>query len=389
MTPLDAGLAVTLQLTDATVTGVHIRSTRLVGAARLLAGRSPAQVTAILPAIYALCGTAQALAGCAAVEAALGLSPSSAHRMARGFLLRLETVTEHAQGILRDWPALLDEAPDLATVKRLRPLLTAAKRALYPDGDWAMTGGGRLTIDRGALTEQVRMMTTLAAHLFDGSPDDWAEDPATVRAWMRRGEGIAARLLDRIDRAGLSGFGAAPPRLMPDTGLRDLDARLAADRDGGYVAHPDSAGAVLETGALSRQCGHPLVAEVMSVHGTGLAARLIARLVEIAAALRELEELVQDLCDEPSAAAELLGSGAGLGVVDAARGLLAHRVEIEEGVVSRYQILAPTEWNFHPAGPLHASLMGAPAGTDPEWRARLLVAALDPCVACTIEVRHA
>ena len=391
MNRLEAGIDVTLRVDHGAIAGVRIHSTRLVQAPCLLAGRSPAQVIAILPTLYALCGTAQALAGCSAMETALGLSPSPAQRMARRVLLRLETVTEHAQGILRDWPALLGEQPDPARIKPLRPMLTAAKRALYPGGDWARPGGGMLAIDRGALVEQMRRVTAMVVHLLDSSPEDWAENLTTIQSWMRHGEGVAARLIRRIDQGGLAGFGRAARHLMPEGGPRDLEARLAADTSGAYVARPDGPGpvgayTVLETNALSRQIGQPLVAGLMVLHGTGLTTRFIARLVEITEALRELGDLVQDLCDDPAEAAEPSGSGSGLGVVDAARGLLAHRVEIEEGMVSRYQILAPTEWNFHPQGPLHAGLMGAEAGPDPEGRARLLVAALDPCVACSVRV---
>lgn len=373
MPPLEAGLAVTLHVAQGAVADLTLHSTRLVQASRLLAGRPPAQVTAILPTIYALCGTAQALAGCTAMEAALDLAPDHSHRVARSILLRLELVSEHTQGILRDWPALLGEAPDLSAVKPLRPLLAAAKRALYPDGDWARLGGGRLEIDHGALTKLLTQLTTLTAPLFSDSPDN----------------SIAARLQDRIERLGLSDFGRAPLHPMPDSGPHDLEARLEADRDGGYVARPDCAGVVLETNALSRRYGHPQVADLMARHGGGLTPRLTARLVEIAAALQDLEELVQDLGDASGDGSAPRSGGCGLGTVDAARGLLAHRVEIEEGMVSRYQILAPTEWNFHPQGPLRAGLLGAEAGPDLEWRARLLIAALDPCVACTIEIRHA
>jgi Ni,Fe-hydrogenase I large subunit len=73
--------------------------------------------------------------------------------------------------------------------------------------------------------------------------------------------------------------------------------------------------------------------------------------------------------------------------VDAARGLLAHRVELREGVLRDYRILAPTEWNFHPQGPLARGLLGA-SGPDLEWRAALLASSLDPCVPYRIEVMH-
>ena len=389
MTPLESGISVTLGIAEGKVAQVDIRSTRLVQAARMLAGRSPDQVCAILPAIFSLCGTAQALAGCAAMEAALDQTPSPSQRMARQVLLLLETISEHAQGVLRDWPLLLDETPDLALIKPLRPMLAGVKRALYPDNDWARPGGGMLTIDRAALAEQLKVLPILAAHLFKADPEIWTENTVDLESWAARGECVAARLLHRLEQDGLAGFGRATPHLMPRGGPRDLESRLSSDQDGAYLAQPDCGGIVLETNALSRHGSAPLITALTARHGNGAAPRLMARMVEVAAALREVAELVQDLGDAPNPATASRASGTGLGTADAARGLLAHRVEIEESVVSRYQILAPTEWNFHPKGPLHAGLMGTEASPDLEWRARLLVAALDPCVACSIEISHA
>jgi hypothetical protein len=389
MAQLEAGISVALGIAEGKVAQVDIRSTRMVQAARMLAGRSPDQVAAILPAIFSLCGTAQALAGCAAMEAALGQVPSPAHRMARHVLLMLETISEHAQGVLRDWPVLLGETPDLSAIKGLRPMLAGVKRALYPGNDWARPGGGVLNIDRSALMEQLKPLPLLITHLFKADPEVWSENTVDFDPWAARGECVAARLLSRLERDGLAGFGRSTPHLMPQGGPHDLDARLSDDQDGLYVAQPDFNGVVFETNALSRHTSAPLIAALTARHGNGAASRLMARMVEIAAALREVADLVQDLCGAPRAAETGRTSGTGLGMVDAARGLLVHRVEIKETMVSRYQILAPTEWNFHPKGPLHAGLMGAEAGDDLEWRARLLVAALDPCVACTVEVRHA
>ena len=75
--------------------------------------------------------------------------------------------------------------------------------------------------------------------------------------------------------------------------------------------------------------------------------------------------------------------GSGLGLVQAARGLLAHRVEIATGHLTRYQILAPTEWNFHPRGIVAQGLAHSPAGAS--QAADLFIAALDTCVPCSID----
>ena len=52
--------------------------------------------------------------------------------------------------------------------------------------------------------------------------------------------------------------------------------------------------------------------------------------------------------------------------------------------VTRYRIVAPTEWNFHPDGALARGLRERPVdGPETARReAHVLVQALDPCVAC-------
>ena len=138
------------------------------------------------------------------------------------------------------------------------------------------------------------------------------------------------------------------------------------------------------TGPLARQWDHPLVAAVVTIHGPGLLAQLAARVAEIGCLLREMQDFDPSVCDDNRSQSKF-SSASGLSIVEAARGRLVHRVELDEGRVVRYQILAPTEWNFHPEGPLVQGLLGRQAGDDPKARARLLVTALDPCVACHIE----
>jgi coenzyme F420-reducing hydrogenase alpha subunit len=109
--------------------------------------------------------------------------------------------------------------------------------------------------------------------------------------------------------------------------------------------------------------------------------------VELAVAFSEMHDLADALCQDGSMAEmPAAAAGDGLGRIEAARGCLVHRVELREGRVARYQILAPTEWNFHPDGALVRGLAGRAAGDDAAWRARLLVAALDPCVTYTLRI---
>lgn len=336
--PATGHIELRLGLAGGVIDRVDIRSTRRVQASRLLEGKTVAKALDLLPLLFSVCGAAQRCAGLAAVEQALGITAGPDAIAARRRLLLVETVVEHATRILMDWPALIGEPPRIEAVRRLR-----------------------------------------AAMVREAEP---ADTEAAVAA-------VADRLFQILSTEGLAGFGAADIPLMPPLTPADADAlaaRLAGDHDGAFVAQPDWNGRVLETGPLARQCAQPKVVALRTESGNGLAARFAARLVELSAAL---ESLAQAGSTGPVVTPALAGgSGVGLGVVEAARGLLAHRVEVVDGVIRRYQILAPTEWNFHPDGPLARGLRGQAMADGPALPrlARMLVCALDPCVACEILV---
>lgn len=86
--------------------------------------------------------------------------------------------------------------------------------------------------------------------------------------------------------------------------------------------------------------------------------------------------------------AATLSTGTGLAQVQAARGLLVHRLTLEQGRLADYRILAPTEWNFHPQGAAALGLATLPAADEPTLRrlAGLFITALDPCVAYDISI---
>lgn len=384
----EARLDIALRIQSGKVAEVRIQSSRQVQAARLFAGRRPDEISRLLPTVFALCGTAQVLAGLGAMEQAAGLPLSAAQAPARQLMLLAETVAEHGLGIARDWPMLAGDAPDLPAARNIRTALAGIRGALYPDGDWHSPGGGALTPHPERIAAAIAAVRKTLTDLLSADPAAITADFDAFRAWMDAAPSPAARFLAMMTGTGLAGFGRGPFLPMPEQGPADLSARLDGDRDGRYTARPDSAGRIYETGPLARAAWHPVVSGLLGMHGTGLLVRLSARLVEVVSSLQEMALLVQDL-NAGQARSDNMGpaclvNGTGLGLVEAARGLLAHRVELENGRVTRYQILAPTEWNFHPDGPLTRGLTGAEATPDLLRNANLLVHALDPCVACTV-----
>lgn len=381
----EARLDVQLTVRLGRVADVRVQSSRLVQAAKLFVGKRPEQVAQLLPVIFSLCGTAQTMAGLAAMEQAAGMPLSSAQCPARQLLILGETVSELGLGLTRDWPMLVGDSPDLTTARRIKTAMAALRPALYPNGDWHHPGGGEVAPDLNTIDTAIRDARDAIDTVLGGAGLNALNNPQSFSCWLRDAPTVVARLIAELSQPEWAEFGRGPFLPMPEDGPPDLAARLEADGDGAYLARPDSAGRVFETGPLARQCHHPLIAAQMGAFGTGLLPRFTAKLIEIAASLHEMSDILPTL-GTVKAATRCLVDGAGLGLVEAARGMLAHRVELAGGIVTRYQILAPTEWNFHPDGPLSRGLKGMFATPDLHRRAALLVNGLDPCVACDVAV---
>jgi Ni,Fe-hydrogenase I large subunit len=177
----------------------------------------------------------------------------------------------------------------------------------------------------------------------------------------------------------------APVDFLPALDEISLHQYLVqADADA-FVAQPLWRGKPCETTVLCRQRQQPLVAALLAANGNGVMTRTVARLVELAgipATLRRLFQQLLSASPKENVSAQMRPSGVGLGQVEAARGRLVHRLELEKNVVRRYQIVAPTEWNFHPRGIAAQLLKRLPAqdeATLKKW-ASLLINTIDPCV---------
>ncbi|PKU23113.1 nickel-dependent hydrogenase large subunit [Telmatospirillum siberiense] len=380
--PVEGAIHIDLAVADGSFSHVGIRNRRLLTATRPLVGRVADDVPGLISRLFSICRMAQGLAAAEAVERARGLVPTPAQEAARLFLIAGETVLEHAGRACLDWAQLLGEPPAIAVLKSLRGTLVDLHRLVYPQGDWARPGGGILRIDEEALRQAMASVAAGLGEVVFGT--SVPETGAAWVSWSAAGETVAARLAARLLTDGLAGFGAAEVPALPVLDRDRLNIRLENDHTGEFICQPDWDGRLFHTGPLARRADHPLVADIVAGFGPGLLAQIAARVAELSVLLREMQDFGHGLCND-SSSQSMPPAVSGLAVVEAARGRLVHRVEAGGDIVTRYQILAPTEWNFHPRGAFVQGLQGRPAGPDPKARAALLVAALDPCVACQIE----
>jgi Ni,Fe-hydrogenase I large subunit len=112
-------------------------------------------------------------------------------------------------------------------------------------------------------------------------------------------------------------------------------------------------------------------------------------LVELPQTLRELVTSDAPPCPD-ALIGYRLGDNLGAAAVETARGRLYHLVELDrDDRVTRFHCLAPTEWNFHPRGPLARMLRGATLAADGHDAVDQLIAAFDPCVGTKLTLREA
>tara|TARA_Y100000294_G_C8387290_1_gene269271 strand:- start:116 stop:673 length:558 start_codon:yes stop_codon:yes gene_type:complete len=158
---------------------------------------------------------------------------------------------------------------------------------------------------------------------------------------------------------------------------------------------PRYKGRTAEVGAYARQLidGAPLIKELHSRTGSSVAGRILARWVETARIVPLMEIWAHSLQRNENYLSEYapIEQGEGIGLVEAARGALGHWMRVENGLISNYQIIAPTTWNFSPrdangvAGPLETALVGAKKleGEKSPVSVQHIVRSFDPCMVCT------
>ena len=285
----------------------------------------------LVPRLFSLCGQAQGVAARLAWRAARGEVPDDDALLADGCRVALEAIGEHLWRLLLDWPPILG-----LPLRKDEFLLWRKRLQAVADPAGAAALGRELQV--------------------------WLSTETPV----------------------LPEQSTVPPVML----LPMLSAQQWAQQAIGevFAEQPDLAGQPAETGALARRAAEAEVANLYAANQS-VAARLVARYADLrflAAALLEPQRLAGWLDAAP------LAENVGLARVETARGLLLHLMQVNDGRVGRYVIVAPTEWNFHPQGAFVREITGclAPSRVAAEAAARRLALALDPCVAYEIVVNE-
>lgn len=365
--------------------GVQIVSTRPDAVAQVLIGKTPEQLLDTVPLLFTLCGNAQAYAALLACRAALDMAAEPEIDSARNMLVQLETLREHAWRILLDWPNFVGLAQNKKALAALLKFDTLFKRHLFRHSV-AFRLDSRLDIHAAQLTRLIDELEALIdISIFNGRLADFQmlTGETQLRDWLKQNDALPAKLLNYLYSRNWAASGQNDIACLPELETEALNRQLQQEDLATFSRTPHWQGRCFETTLLNRQLPHPLIADMRGRYGNGLIVRMLARLLEVASIPSKLRQLLTQIKDQPVLPAiSAANDGIDLAQVQAARGLLIHRLELRQGQVHDYHIIAPTEWNFHSEGVVAQGLkqLRAIDPNDLQRQAELYINAVDPCV---------
>ncbi len=163
------------------------------------------------------------------------------------------------------------------------------------------------------------------------------------------------------------------------------------ENENSYAKNVKFKRAYYEVGPLARAMINktPLIKDSHRRFQDSIFSRILARVCEISQLLDHSKELIKQInLDEPSYIKPSIDisniNGSGVGCVEAARGSLVHKVQIQNNKIKDYQIITPTQWNLsngnlEEPGVAQKAMIGV-KNTD---LAKTIFKSFDVCSVCT------
>jgi hydrogenase large subunit len=433
------------QVVDARSAGTMFRGFEMI-----LIGRDPRDAAMYTQRICGVCPVSHAMASTLNLDDAFGIAPPHNGRVLRNLVLGANYIQSHLLHFYHlsaldyiDTTGLLDLAPftpryvtpDMvggATAEALVGHYLTALQMRRKAHQMGAVFGGKLPMTgsfvAGGITEIVtaekvaefRALLSELRAFIDGTYVPDAQALATLFPnYYALGTGpgnlLSFGVFD-LDSSGQNKFlpsgrqtGGAPEALDPAQITEYVQYSWYTPASGGHnpadgVTEPDAdkAGAYswlkapryeeqpYELGPLARMsiCGE---------YSNGISAmdRIVARALET----KKIADAMDGWLDELQPGAPVYTSSTvppqatGVGLTEAPRGALGHWMNVDNSVVSRYQVVTPTNWNASPRddaevpGPIEAALVGVPVG-DLKQPVEVLrvVHTFDPCLACAVHM---
>lgn len=404
----------------------HVKSARFMvqdfrGFEKFACGNPVGKVPSIVSRICGLCSASHQIAGFKAIENALDIAVPPTVTALRKILLLGEWISSHALSyfflsapatigenkgvfdLMKQQPELADEAFFLRRAgQRIVELL--GKRAIHP----VAMGVGRFLIppsrheieEVSQISKEVRQHTRKViegigvsnanSHRFPLQIQSEAnflyydDRPGKDRFFVKR---ASETLCEEFDR---KAFEENISEMRVDWSFAKIPYLSSLGFPEGMLLVGPVSRCFLENGILDDPdiAGFPLVDELKYTDCTPLDKIDTCRLLEIYWAAGQIQNLLREVdISEASVEADSQGSGKGIGVVEAPRGVLVHSYLINRGILERMRLLVATQFNNAYINLLIKDLAESfvqgdalsPEGQDLIGRC---IRTFDPCLSC-------
>ena len=433
------------QVVDAKSAGTMFRGFEII-----LAGRDPRDAAQYTQRICGVCPVSHAMASCLNLDNAFGVSPPDNGRVLRNLVLGANFIQSHVLHFYHlsvldyiDTTGLLDMSPwtpryvtpDMVTGSTAETLVNNYLAALgirrkahqmgaIFGGKLPCTGsfvvGGCTEIVTAEKVADFRNLLTEVRAFIDGV---YLSDAATLAGlfanYYQIGTGVGNLLafgVFDLDAGGTSQFlaggrytdgasGSVDPAKIyeqvtyswytpacenrnPSQGLTEPDP----DKPNAYswLKAPRYYGKAHELGPLARMWvnGH-------YTNGISTLDRIAARANETKLIADAMDGWLDELVPGAPvyAPSTVPAQATAMGLTEAPRGALGHWMDIDGSVITRYQVVTPTNWNASPKdyvdqpGPMESALVGTPvADVNQPVEVLRVVHSFDPCMACAVHM---
>jgi len=380
---------------------------------QILEDKSALDALVINPRVCGICGHAHLIATVKALEDCYdNLEISKKAEILREITLNLELIQNHFKWFYLTIMPLLGFKQNV--LKAITPSQIANKALAliagqYPHNSYAIVGG---VVGEPSFIE----ITKLKAHIkeiinffeneiVNDNISELIECDNSNRLFAQSGD--LPKVINTIEQKRLLNIGRSYDKFIVFGGNsyfkrgKSIKTRVTQNIDEKYIKEIENQNSLAknvlykdkyyEVGPLSRAMLNktPLIKDMHRRYADSLISRIVARVCEIPQLLNHTLNLIEQInLDEPSFIEPKIDiskiSGSGVSAVEAARGSLIHKVELENGIIKEYSIITPTQWNLSNGNKDYpATAQKAIIGLRDENIAELVFKSFDVCSVCT------
>ena len=390
---------------------VEFMSTRNIE--NILKGKKAFDALVINPRVCGICGHAHLIATVQALESCYeDLQLSNKAKIMRELTLNFELIQNHFKWFYLTMLPFFGQKQQILKATYPSQLMGKAIAVFggqYPHTSYAVVGGVVCEITQMDIIKiesyisqtlkfveenlvKVDSKTLLASKDADELLSFYGDLPDILREIKKADMLSHAKSYDRFIAFGENSFFKKGKSLKRNVShsisLKDVKE---SQMPSSFAKNVSYKGRYYEVGPLARAMINKkaLIIDAHKKYGDSLYSRILARVYEITELLSYSQKLISNLdLAEPSYIEPQLDisklNSSGYSAVEAARGTLIHKVEIEEGIIKNYEIITPTQWNLSGGTRENPGVsQKAMIGLSDIKTAELVFKSFDVCSVCT------